>query len=189
MSKVLILGVGGAGCELARCFLHTRVDIANVNTDREALAGAARAHARSLLIGPVTCRGRSAVIPGRGRRAAEESTSELVSLTADYDALVLLAGLGGGTGTGAIPVIARLAINRGQEVWVAVTLPFSFEEHRRRIALQAWASINAVVPGFFHDLASTSEAGGASMLSVLERASCDVHNATIQWLIRTDLNE
>ena len=156
MTKVLVLGLGGAGCALAHRFLEMRVEVTTINTDRSAFPGGSVPN--SLLLGPRTCLGLPAISPARGRRVAEESIPQLLSLMAGYDAFILLAGLGGCTGTGAVPVIARLALDSGREIWAGLTLPFAIEQSRLLIASSAHASINMLVDCHVHDLARAAAA-------------------------------
>lgn len=125
MSETLIVGIGGAGTNIAREMakrLHCRA--ASVNTDWSPKVNPS---IEKVLIGEKVCRGSSAVVARRGRQAAEESEAQLLALIAPYAQVVLVAGLGGGTGTGAAPVLARLARANGIRVVCAVTLPFDFE--------------------------------------------------------------
>src|SRR5690606_5207141 len=90
----------------------------------------------TLLIGPTTCAGEAALTPERGRLAALESRKELENLIQDANRVVLVAGLGGGTGTGVAPVIFEIAHSLGIEVTMIATLPLGFEGKRRGLALK-----------------------------------------------------
>lgn len=125
MSETLIVGIGGGGTTIAREMakrLHCRA--ASVNTDWSPKVDPS---IEKLLIGEKTCHGDSAIVAGRGKRAAEESRADLAALISPYAQVVLVAGLGGGAGTGATPIIAKMAREMGIRVVCAVTLPFDFE--------------------------------------------------------------
>lgn len=132
--KQLVIGVGGAGGNIA-AFLQARgvgdVDVVAVNTDAQALASI-EVPSRFVL-GETLMRGLGAGgDPERGRLAAENSWEALRELLANVDLVYIVAGMGGGTGTGAAPVVARLARELGALVLAVVTLPFEFEGGRRR---------------------------------------------------------
>jgi cell division protein FtsZ len=160
MSEILMVGVGGAGCDIARhVLMSTRYDVVAVNTDL--IGKNSTSFSSRLLIGPQVCKGGSAHTPERGRRAAEESHKELESMMSGSQILVLLAGLGGGAGSGASPAIVRIARDMGLNVFAAVTLPFSFERSRRLVALESLHRIRELgVPVFVHDHAVTEDRVG-----------------------------
>lgn len=132
--RVLVMGVGGAGCNIVNRMAQTwREGPATlaVNTDAQALG--ACEHVRTLSIGAEAARGLGASGETTcGRLAAEESLSALQAAMAGTDLLFLVTGLGGGTGTGACPVIAKAARQMGALTLVFSTLPFPFEGDRRR---------------------------------------------------------
>jgi cell division protein FtsZ len=132
--RIKVLGVGGAGCtavaHLAREPL-AGVSFAVVNTDAAAL-GPSPVEER-LLIGSKTCRGLGAGGDlERGRAAAEEDALAVRALTQEADLVFVVAGLGGGTGSGASPVIARIARECNALVLGVVMTPFQFEGIRRQ---------------------------------------------------------
>jgi len=135
----LVIGVGGAGGNIAahlqRAGLGETAVVA-CNTDAQALTGTAVM--QRVLLGDALTRGLGAGgDPERGRLAAENSLEALRALLTGVDLVYVVAGMGGGTGTGAAPVIARLARELGALVLSVVTLPFDFEGGRRReLALQ-----------------------------------------------------
>ena len=139
MKDVLIMGIGGAGCSLADyAYAVIGCRVVAINTDQRGLDKCPIQE--RLLIGPRTCNGNAAYAPPEGMRAAEESIDELRLLLAKSKVLVVAAGLGGGTGTGALPVIVKLAQDQGMEVLVAVILPFSFEGPSRHEVAMACLS-------------------------------------------------
>ncbi len=128
------------------------VEFVAANTDHQALS--CHRAATTLAIGQTTTRGLGAgARPDVGRAAAEESREELAAYLAGAGLVFVACGLGGGTGTGASPVIAELAREQGALVVGVVTLPFEFEGNRRRAvaergleALRAVAHTVIVVP-------------------------------------------
>jgi cell division protein FtsZ len=109
----------------------TGVDFIQVNTDAQALQYAAAG--TKIHIGDKLTKGRGAGgNPELGMKAAQESSERLQELLAGADMIFITAGMGGGTGTGASPVIAQLARETGALVVGVITRPFSFEGARRR---------------------------------------------------------
>ncbi len=132
--KVKVLGVGGAGTHavdrLNRDGL-SGIELLVANTDARALSTSFTTERISL--GQALTRGLGAGgDPELGRTAALESSSTLGERLAGASLVVLLVGLGGGTGSGAAPCIAQIARAQGAHVAVFATLPFSFEGRRRR---------------------------------------------------------
>jgi len=143
MSSSLIMGLGGGGTTIAAS-LQKALDLPAVaiNTDKKALLKSELTD--TLLIGPSAL---SKCGPGAtqlGRLAAEESYYELAERMTDTDTVILAVSLGGNTGSGAAPVIARLAKKRGKDVLAVVTLPFSFEDSRREVALTVLEELEAL---------------------------------------------
>jgi cell division protein FtsZ len=129
-----VFGVGGAGCNalahLVRSGL-TGVECVALNTDGAALERCAVPHKHSL--GLRLTRGLGAGgDPERGRAAAEEDKETLRGLCANSDLIFILTGLGGGTGTGASPVLAEVARQSGALVLALAILPFDWEGMRRK---------------------------------------------------------
>lgn len=126
MNNILVLGVGDAGADLARKIQATlNCRGAVINTDESALENAE--FSQRLLIGAKTCKGRPAKTSERGRKAAEESINDIEQLLCGVSILVLTGGLGRGIGSGAMPVIAKKAVDLGIEVTAAVTSPSTDE--------------------------------------------------------------
>lgn len=129
--KVIGLG-GGGGNVIARIGRDApaAAEMIAANTDSQALAGTGSPH--KILLGPDTTGGRGAGSkPEVGRRCAEESAPLLGEGLLGADLVVIAAGLGGGTGSGAAPVVAQLAKAQGALTVAVVTLPFAFEGKRR----------------------------------------------------------
>jgi cell division protein FtsZ len=132
MAKIMVFGCGGGGCNtisrLTGMGIQGATTIAT-NTDAKHLVST-NAH-RKLLIGKALTRGLGAGgYPEIGRKAAEESQTEIRDMLKGCDLLFISCGLGGGTGTGAAPVIAKLGKEMGSIVIAAVTLPFKLEGAR-----------------------------------------------------------
>jgi cell division protein FtsZ len=122
------------------------VEFIAINTDLQALARF-EGVADSLNIGKEVTRGLGAGgIPDNGRKAAEESRAEIMKLVAGSDLVFVTAGMGGGTGSGAAPIVAEIAREAGALTVGVVTKPFGFEGRRRmQQALEAIESLRGVV--------------------------------------------
>jgi cell division protein FtsZ len=134
--KILVFGCGGAGnnavSRLAGMGL-SGARIVALNTDRQQLEGALADE--KILIGQKLTRGNGAGgDPEVGRKAAELAAADLEKILCGADLVFVLAGLGGGTGTGSAPVVARLARERGAIVVALVTTPFHLEKSRVFVA-------------------------------------------------------
>jgi cell division protein FtsZ len=133
-ARIRVIGVGGAGGNAINRMVQSGVDgieFVAVNTDAQALLAS---HAPiSVRIGDKLTKGLGAGgRPEIGARAAEESAESLSELMRDTDMVFITAGMGGGTGTGASPVIAKIAKAAGALTVGVVTRPFEFEGTRRR---------------------------------------------------------
>ena len=134
MADVKVIGVGGGGCNAVARMLKEQVNGVSfvcVNTDAQALM---RAEAPlRIRIGDQVSRGLGVGgDPEKGRQAAEESRDDLVETIGESDMVFLTAGMGGGTGTGAVPVIAEVARSSGALTVAVVTRPFEWEGAHRR---------------------------------------------------------
>jgi cell division protein FtsZ len=131
--RIKVLGIGGAGCNAVSHVAQqnfTGLQFAALNTDAAALGQATVP--TKLNLGANTTRGLGAGgDPARGRAAAEESAHEIRALCEGADVVFLIAGLGGGTGTGASPSVARIAKECGALVLGIAILPFECEGSRR----------------------------------------------------------
>jgi cell division protein FtsZ len=144
---IRVVGVGGAGGNVVDSLAGERlamIDTLAVNTDRQALM-ASRA-GRTICLGEEITRGLGAGgDPNTGRRAAEESAAALFAALRGAEMVFLAAGMGGGTGTGAAPIVAEIARQLGALTVALVTRPFSFEgRHRARLAEQGLERLRAV---------------------------------------------
>ena len=134
LAKIKVVGVGGGGNNAVNRMIETNlkgVDFVAVNTDGQAL-GASKA-ATKIQIGEKLTKGLGAgADPEVGQKAAEESADEVTNTLAGSDMVFITAGMGGGTGTGAAPLIAKIAKDMGVLTVGVVTKPFTFEGKKRR---------------------------------------------------------
>jgi cell division protein FtsZ len=147
-ARIKVIGVGGAGGNAINTMIHfglEGVEFITVNTDVQALNS--NAAAEKVAIGSGITRGLGAgADPERGRKAALEDVTRLKELLAGADMVFVTAGMGGGTGTGAAPVIAQLAREEGALTVGVVTKPFQFEgRQRNRRAEQGLAMLSEQV--------------------------------------------
>ena len=132
-AKIYVVGVGGGGGNavnrMIECGLDTVVFLA-LNTDNQALQNSKAGE--KIQLGTRLTKGLGAgADPEVGRKAAEESREEIKSKLQDADMVFITAGMGGGTGTGAAPVVADVAKELGALTVGVVTKPFSFEGRKR----------------------------------------------------------
>jgi len=129
-----VLGLGGGGCNAVERMIELGlrgVDFIAANTDHQALKK--NPAPIKIQLGPKLTRGLGAGgDPRIGQAAAEESARELAAALRGADMVFLTAGMGGGTGTGSIPVAAKIARALGAVTIAIVTTPFSFEMGRRQ---------------------------------------------------------
>lgn len=134
-AKIKVIGVGGGGNNAVDRMIEdglSGVDFITVNTDHQALSRSKAA--LRIQIGEKMTRGLGAgANPEIGTKSAEESKEEILKALQGTDMLFITAGMGGGTGTGAAPVIARMAKEQGILTVGVVTKPFSFEGRKRMI--------------------------------------------------------
>ena len=134
-AKIVVIGVGGAGSNAVNQMLEEK--IANIefwvfNTDAQALA-TSKAENR-LVLGRQTTRGLGAGgDPQVGREAALDSVDDIKRVIEGANMVFIAAGMGGGTGTGAAPVVAKLAKDAGALTVAIVTRPFTFEGNSRKV--------------------------------------------------------
>ncbi len=137
-AQIRVIGVGGGGCNAVNRMIQANmmgIEFIAVNTDAQALLLTQAAH--SIRIGDKLTRGLGAGgNPGVGAKAAEESAEELYEVLKGSDMVFITAGMGGGTGTGASPVVAQIAREVGALTVGVVTKPFTFEGNKRRISAE-----------------------------------------------------
>jgi cell division protein FtsZ len=131
--NIKVIGVGGGGNNAVNRMISTNirgVEFIAINTDAQALASSNASN--KLVIGEKITRGKGAGSnPEVGRRSAEESIEDIQNLLAGADMVFVTTGMGGGTGTGAAPVVAKIAKEMGILTIGIVTKPFVFEGKRR----------------------------------------------------------
>ena len=137
--KIKVIGVGGGGNNVVNRMVRggvQGVDFIAVNTDKQALNASAAGY--KLQIGEKLTGGKGAGSnPDVGRQAAEESRTQIGKALEDTDMVFVTAGMGGGMGTGAAPIVAEVAREQGVLTVGVVTKPFGFEGIRRMRAAEA----------------------------------------------------
>ena len=137
--NIKVLGVGGGGSNVVNRMVRSGtkgVDFIAVNTDKQALNASSANY--KIQIGEKLTAGKGAGSnPEIGKKAAEESRNQLSKALENTDMVFITAGMGGGTGTGAAPVVAEIARELGVLTVGVVTKPFGFEGARRMRAAEA----------------------------------------------------
>jgi len=138
-ARIKVVGVGGSGGNAINTMIHfglEGVEFISVNTDAQALGS--NAAVEKIAIGTNVTRGLGAgADPDKGRKAALEDVNRLKDIVSGADMVFVTAGMGGGTGTGAAPVIAQLAREAGALTVGVVTKPFAFEGRARMRSAEA----------------------------------------------------
>ena len=138
-ARIKVIGVGGGGCNAVNRMIDeglTGIEFIAVNTDGQALIQS-KANTR-VRIGEKVTRGLGAGgDPDMGRKSAEESADELYEVLKGSDMVFVTSGMGGGTGTGAAPIVAQIAKEVGALTIGVVTRPFTFEGSRRAQSAEA----------------------------------------------------
>ncbi len=133
--KIKVIGVGGGGGNAVNRMIATNiqgVDLITVNCDKQVLLTSSAP--TKIAIGEKITKGHGAgADPEVGKRAAEESIEDIQNVIRGADMVFIAAGMGGGTGTGAAPVVAKVAKEMGILTIGIVTKPFSFEGRKRMI--------------------------------------------------------
>ncbi len=146
--RITVMGVGGAGGNAVNNMIRAQLegcDFVAANTDAQALASSLAPRKIQLGIGQTRGLGAGSK-PDVGRSAAEEQINDILACLEQTDMVFVTAGMGGGTGTGAAPVIARVAREAGILTVGVVTKPFDFEGNRRRqLAEQGLAELQQYV--------------------------------------------
>ncbi len=132
-ARIIVAGVGGAGCNALDRMVEeqiTGVEFVAINTDAQALR--VNKAPKHLQIGEKLTKGLGAgAKPEIGEKAAEESIEEIAAILKGADMVIVTCGMGGGTGTGAAPIVAKMAKEAGILTVGVVTKPFKFEAKRR----------------------------------------------------------
>ena len=153
--SITVFGTGGAGGNAVNNMIATQLEgisFVIANTDAQAMEHSLAQH--RIQLGALITQGLGAgSYPEVGRASAEEAQQEILDAIKGSNMLFITAGMGGGTGTGAAPVVARLAREQGMLVVAVVTKPFHFEGgHRMRVAeaglseLQKYVDTLIVIP-------------------------------------------
>ncbi|NOS82467.1 MAG: cell division protein FtsZ [Nitrospira sp.] len=133
--RIKVIGVGGAGCNALNTMIMSglaRVDFIAANTDLQALDRSRASY--KVQLGPERTRGLGAgAKPEVGKDSALESKDQIRECLEGADMVFVTAGMGGGTGTGAAPIVASIARELGILTVGVVTKPFSYEGHRRMV--------------------------------------------------------
>lgn len=137
--KIVVIGVGGAGNNAVNRMIEygaSNIEFIALNTDRQALNKSLAS--KTLVIGEKCTRGLGAgANPEVGKTAAEESKEDIAQILQGADMVFVTAGMGGGTGTGAAPVVASIAKSQGALTVSVVTKPFAFEGKKKAINAMA----------------------------------------------------
>ncbi len=137
--KIKVIGVGGGGGNAINRMIETNirgVEFIAVNTDRQALQNSAAS--TKIVIGEKTTRGFGAgANPEMGKISAEESIEAIRDAISDADMIFITTGMGGGTGTGAAPIVAKVAHELGILTVAIVTKPFAFEGRKRMVQAES----------------------------------------------------
>jgi cell division protein FtsZ len=138
-AKILVIGVGGGGGNAVNTMIASNLDgveFVVANTDMQALE--ANMAGSKIQLGDHLTKGLGAgANPDVGRKSAEESIQTIADTVAGADMVFVTAGMGGGTGTGAAPIIAQAARESGALTVGVVTKPFAFEGKKRRLQSEA----------------------------------------------------
>jgi cell division protein FtsZ len=133
-AKIKVIGVGGSGCNAVSRMMKCKIqgiDLIALNTDAQDLVKT-QAH-QKIRIGREATKGLgTGMNPEIGRKAAEENREEIEEILKGSDMIFITSGLGGGTGSGAGPVVAEIAKKQGALTIAVVTKPFSFEGNQRQ---------------------------------------------------------
>jgi len=147
-ARIIVVGIGGAGNNAVNRMIDTNingVEFVGINTDKQALKMCKAPTA--MQIGEKLTKGLGAgAKPEVGEKAAEESTEDISAAIKGADMLFVTCGMGGGTGTGAAPIVAKLAKDMGILTVGVVTKPFKFEGRQRMMnALKGIENLKASV--------------------------------------------
>lgn len=155
VARIKVIGVGGGGCNAVNRMIDSGlagIEFWTVNTDAQALTYSSTTN--TMQLGQKLTRGLGAGgNPSIGQKAAEESRDEIFQAVEGSDLVFITAGMGGGTGTGAAPVVAEAAKEAGALTVGVITRPFTFEGRRRTAqaesgiaALQASVDTLIIIP-------------------------------------------
>jgi cell division protein FtsZ len=140
LARIKVVGVGGAGCNTVDRLMRAKikhVELISINTDAQDLKRK-ESHLKVRIGEKITKGFGAGMRPEIGRLSAKENIKEIEAIIKDADMVFITSGLGGGTGSGATPVVAEVSKKMGALTIGIVTLPFSFEgKKRKKIALKS----------------------------------------------------
>ncbi len=144
-ARVAVIGVGGAGCNIVSSLYGkmSRVGVIAINTDRKALE-ATNADVRLYICKQVTKGLGTNGDPALGKKCAQIHDEEITAAVSKYDYAYIVAGMGGGTGSGAASVVAELCVRAGVKVGAVAVMPFSFESDRAIKAADGYRALHAI---------------------------------------------
>jgi len=150
VAKIKVIGVGGAGNNAVNRMIEKGISSAEfvaINTDKQALMLSKAPLENRIQIGEKITKGLGAGSqPELGEAAAEESKEEIEKICEGVDLLFIAAGMGGGTGTGAAPIVAKIAKEKGCLTVAVITKPFAFEGKKRALnAVKGIANLSKYV--------------------------------------------
>ena len=198
-----VIGVGGGGNNVVNRMVRAGmqgVEFIAVNTDRQCLS--ASEATQKLAIGEKLTGGKGAgANPEVGRESARESKEQITALLEGADMVFVTAGMGGGTGTGAAPVVAELAKEKGILTVGVVTKPFNFEGRRRmeqaakgieELRQNLYQVLDAIPNDFIRDRAQdaldgvlpTEDSIGGALRAPLEELGKDMADKVLDTLVR-----
>lgn len=192
--RVAVVGVGGAGCNVVSCVYNAVpfADAIAINTDRDALRDV-RADKKLYICKAVTkgegTKGDSVL----GKMCAQAHVEEIEGAISGYDAVFIVAGIGGGTGTGASQIVAEISSRLGMMTFVIAIHPFSFETKRVEVAKAGMTKLRAICPNTIvveNDL-MVAKMSDSPMRTVLHSVNMSVSNFIDRKIdsIRTCLSE
>lgn len=148
--RIAVIGIGGAGCNVVSDIYGALcpVDTIAVNTDKKALMAASADEKIYICKDVVKGEGTRGDMK-LGRMCAQVHETEIYRALAGHDAVFIVAGLGGGTGTGAASVVAEICDRLGVMTFAVVIEPFSFEGGRMAVAAEGIRNLRAVCPNIF----------------------------------------
>jgi len=150
MARIKVFGVGSCGRNILNYIIKTGLrDAEFAHADTNSASFGADTRSARVLLGKRSTRSKAELNPAMGRVAANQSMNALRKQVAGCDIVFICAGMGGGTGTGAAPVIARAAEQSGALIIGFVTTPFDFEGNRKNLAKGGIDALLQYVDGLF----------------------------------------
>ena len=189
--KIKVIGVGGGGGNAVNRMVATdvkNVEFIAINTDEHVLRLSKAS--QKVQIGEKLTRGKGAGSqPAVGQSAAEESKDEIAALLKDADMVFVTAGMGGGTGTGAAPVVAKIAKDMGILTVGVVTKPFAFEGKRRMTQAEQGIAELGLVNLDFADVTSVMKDAGYAHMGMGSASGKDKATAAATMAVSSPLLE